>query len=171
MNWDLDIEGWMSTHELEWLHNVSSGMNSVVEIGLWLGRSTFALCSGCKGKVYAIDHFKGSLEHQDLHGIIEIYPEFVNNMKPFKNIEIFKMDSKEASTNKAIPNKVDMIFIDGSHEYEDIKFDLEEWEPRATKLICGHDAHENGVPKILREYFKGQRIEFIPKTCIWMVRR
>lgn len=59
------ISGWMNSEELEWLYTTASEMDSILEIGAWCGRSTFALASGCKGNVFSIDHFNGSGEHQN----------------------------------------------------------------------------------------------------------
>ncbi|MBU4356393.1 MAG: class I SAM-dependent methyltransferase, partial [Proteobacteria bacterium] len=55
-----DIKGWMSQKELQWLYEQARNMDSIVEIGCWHGRSTHAFLSGCRGTVYAVDHWQGS---------------------------------------------------------------------------------------------------------------
>jgi hypothetical protein len=44
--YDLSIPGWMTEDELRWLHETAKSMASVVEIGCYQGRSTFALLQG-----------------------------------------------------------------------------------------------------------------------------
>ena len=47
--------------EAAWLYDMASQCESVVEVGCWKGKSTFVLAQACKGQVYAVDHFKGSM--------------------------------------------------------------------------------------------------------------
>jgi hypothetical protein len=49
------IQGWMGSHELRWLHQTARELGSVVEIGCWKGRSTFALCSSGCPRVVAVE--------------------------------------------------------------------------------------------------------------------
>jgi len=54
------IDGAMGREDLEWLHDTAKRMASVVEVGCWKGRSTYALLAGCLGPVYAVDHWEGA---------------------------------------------------------------------------------------------------------------
>jgi predicted O-methyltransferase YrrM len=143
MDWRnaLSIDGWMTEEQLEWLYTIAQGMNSIIEVGSWMGRSTYALCAGCKGTVYAIDDFMGS--SRVLNSLIkrgaDPYQSFIANTKGFTNLKLIKMRSVEASLCQDIPQKVDMIFIDGDHSFDAVLTDLETWDSRAEKLICGHD--------------------------------
>jgi precorrin-6B methylase 2 len=123
-------------------------MWSIVEIGSWKGRSTYALCSGCRGIVYAIDNFS-------LHPLQNPYKKFLDNMKDFTNLKLLKMDSESASRSPEIPPKVDMVFVDGDHSYEAVIKDLQVWDSRTEKLICGHDYTErnNGVRVAVDEFY------------------
>ena len=151
------IDGWMTDAELHWLYDTASGMESIVEIGSWKGRSTHALLSGCEGTVWAVDHFNGSnsqelafteAKEKDIHKI------FLENVGHFKNLKALKTDSITAS--KQFKDKsVDMVFIDGDHAYEAVKADIEMWLPKAKKLICGHDYPFKGVKKAVDELLDG----------------
>jgi predicted O-methyltransferase YrrM len=160
-----DIEGFMDDRELIWLNEQAKTKQTIVEIGSWCGRSTYALLKDCPGTVYAVDHFKGSEEHQ---GTIEAglnpYEEFMKNVGHFKNLRVMKMTSLEASMSEEIPREVDMVFIDGAHDYDSVMADLKAWSPRA-KFLCGHDAGEGGVPDALRDYFGKQLKGTV--GCIW----
>jgi hypothetical protein len=148
----IEIDGWMMLDELHHLYNWASNCDSVVEIGSWKGRSTHALCSACKGTVYAVDHFLGSEDLRDnVHAEAkrnDISEIFRNNMKDFNNLEVIKMSSEDAAS--LFPNKsIDMVFIDGCHTYDAVKNDVSNWLPKCKKIICGHDLVEPGVKNAL----------------------
>ncbi len=149
---DPAIEGWMSSVELDWLFEKASQMETIVEVGSWMGRSIHALLSGCPGTVVAVDHFKGSTSEIDgAHARAkteDIYEIFKKNVGHFPNLVILKTDSIKAS--QFFKDKsVDMVFIDGDHEKA--KEDFEAWMPKCKKLFCGHDFSQAGVPGAFEE--------------------
>lgn len=171
--YDLDratrIDGWMNTDELRWLYDTALGMESVVEIGAWCGRSTVALCQGCKGRVFSIDHFRGSAEHQTtMQNGKKPLEEFRKNTSDLENLVLLIGDS--ATLAGCVEMRYDMLFVDGSHDYTSVIEDLKGWGPRARKLIAGHDYGQGGVGEAVKEYFGDTRIEHGPGT-IWSVRR
>lgn len=172
MGWEKanDIEGFMRHRELRWLYRTAWRMESIVEVGCWMGRSTYALCSGCSGTVYAVDHFLGSEEHQDaIAAGKKPYDNFIENTKEFNNLKILKMSSEEASHSPIIPPKVDMVFIDGDHSYDGVLTDIKLWYPRAKKIISGHDwGLIAGISSAVREYFDESRINVV-LNHIWVV--
>lgn len=148
------IQGWMSREELGWLYDKASEMSNVVEIGSWRGRSTFAIAAACPGVVICVDHFNGSpSEINECHAPAkteDIYAQFTENTKRFRNISVIREESQKAA--KACRHtKFEMVFIDGEHTFESVKSDIEAWRPLATKLFCGHDRNQDGVPKALKE--------------------
>jgi len=149
-----NISGWMSHGEVNWLYLMAQIMDNIVEIGSWMGRSTDALLSGCKGTVWAVDHFKGS-PNEDLAERAkteDIFKIFMDNVGHYKNLKLLKMDSLEAA-EKFKDKSIDMVFIDGGHEYEEVKVDIEVWLPKVKKLICGHDYYRGGVKRAVDEIF------------------
>jgi len=159
-----NIPGAMAEEALTWLYRHAKGMNSILEIGSRYGRSTTALLTGChecNGKVTCVD-----LWEEKLHPTA--YAQFIKNMDPFRaRINIYRGRSHDLA--EVLYGHWDMIFIDGSHEYPDVKLDLNDYVERADILICGHDytpAHP-GVVKAVDEYFGGQlNLEFGPNN-IW----
>jgi predicted O-methyltransferase YrrM len=166
-----NIEGWMSIGELNWLHKTAGEMDSIVEIGSWKGRSTHALLSGCKGKVIAVDTWKGTPGEAgqpfiDAESRDVFTEDFMKNVGEFPNLEPMRMTSLEAAA--LIPDKsVDMVFIDGAHNYESVRDDIEAWLPKARKLICGHDYQWHGVQEAVTERFGGA---FDTAETIWVKR-
>lgn len=137
----IKINGWLTEKEIAWLTKKSKEMESVLEIGAWKGRSTAAIASGCKGYVYTVDHFRGSEEQEHKQALVNeapIFSQFALNMVNYDNLIVMKMDSMNAVT--LFPdNSIDMIFIDGGHDYDTVRKDILKWTPKARKIICGHD--------------------------------
>lgn len=151
-----DIVGWMTKSELNWLKQTAEMMDNVVEIGSWKGRSTHALLTGCKGKVTAVDHFKGTVgETEGPHKEAlenDIHAEFMKNVGHFENLDVLKMDSLEAA--KLFEDQsVDMVFIDGDHSCDGVRKDIEAWLPKCRKMICGHDWQLHSVQEAVTERF------------------
>jgi hypothetical protein len=150
------INGWTSKQELNLLSELAAKSDSVVEVGSWKGRSTKVLLGACKGKVYAVDHWKGS--SGDLTSVMarkeDVYSEFINNVGSFPNLTILKGYSTDIAKSFN-ENKIDMVFIDAEHTYESCKDDIEAWLPKCTKYICGHDYSDNfpGVKQAVNEKF------------------
>lgn len=163
---NLKIDGMMHVSDLTWLEETAKKMNSIVEIGCWKGRSTHALLSGCKGTVHAIDPFYGStFKHDWIHKEAErqdVYSQFIKNVGHFKNLKTYKMTSMDAVID--FNDTVDMVFIDGEHRYKFILEDINEWLPKTTKLICGHDIKHPPVEKAVGELLGDYKVT---KKNIW----
>ena len=144
------LDGWMGQNELAILKQLASESKSVVEVGSWKGRSTKALLESCKGKVYAVDHWKGS--NTDLSCLAahknDIYAEFMKNVGNYPNLVVLKGESTEMA-KQFNGNNADMVFIDADHTYEGCKADIEAWLPKCNKFICGHD-YNLDFPDVVR---------------------
>lgn len=138
-----EIEGWMTNGELTWLSGVALGMDSIVEIGSWKGRSTQALLNSCSGTVYSVDHWQGSPD--DPSGFLakqeDVYKQFVENVGYYPNLRVLRMPSLEAAETFN-GKKADFIFIDGDHSHDAVVKDIKAWLPKCSKLIAGHDFPE-----------------------------
>lgn len=165
-----NIPGWMSQAELQWLYTQAKNYQTIIEVGCWQGKSTHALLQGALkggGRVSVVDHFQGAKGQERFFPEVaykDIYHVFMSHVGFYPNIDkVYKMSSLQGA-EKAMD--AEMVFIDAGHEYEEIKADLEAWEPKCTKLLCGHD-YQNfaGVKKAVMERFG------IPGVCdtIWFV--
>lgn len=120
--------------------------STFVEIGSWKGKSTSFMAveiinSGKKIDFYCVDTFEGSVEHKDNPELPFLYDIFKDNMKPVEGYYTdMRMTSMEA-VKKFQDESIDFVFIDGSHEYEDIKNDIVSWLPKVKKggILAGHD--------------------------------
>ena len=155
----------MPRNDLEWLFATASKCELVVEIGVWKGRSTMALCEGGAKEVIAIDHFLGEpakaesramAETQDLYGIArENLVEYIDSGQ----LLIVRMDSLSAGValrTMGYTAKIDFIFIDGGHDYESVSQDIATFRPllKPTGTLAGHDrTSEWGVAQAIAEAF------------------
>jgi len=145
-----------------------------VEIGSWKGKSSAftaveIINSGKDIKFDCIDTWKGSKEHQDYSNLDILFKTFKENMKPLEGYyNAIQMNSLDA-VNLYEDNSLDFIFIDASHEYEDVKADIISWMPKLKETgIIGGDDYDNGdfpgVKKAVEEIFNNS---FKRKGLTW----
>jgi hypothetical protein len=138
------IPGWMSAAELAWLHYQAMQHDSAVEVGCWKGRSTYALLTGCRGPVFAVDHFRGSpselgTNHREAL-TTDIHAAFVANVGWFPNLRVLRTSSAGAAqvfTDERMT--AGMVFIDGEHVEKAVLEDIGMWKPLCEHVLCGHD--------------------------------
>jgi hypothetical protein len=153
----LQTEGWMSEPELAWLSEKSQH-GIVVEVGSWMGRTTRAMAdSKLDGTIFAVDTWEGSVENKELlkdkpHGYL--FHQFYENLKDHIAtglvVPIRLPSLKAASHFSSVGLKLNMCFIDASHEYEDVKSDIIAWRQLVPfgSLLCGHD-YDWGFPGVV----------------------
>jgi predicted O-methyltransferase YrrM len=135
------VQGWLEPDEIWALHSAALAAArrqtnpTIVEIGSWKGRSTVALAlalrSTGRGTVFAIDPHTGSKEHTEILGSVDTYEDFLHSMEvmqvtPF--VRPLRMTSHSARP-LFDAQSVDLLFVDGSHEYEDVLQDIDDWTP------------------------------------------
>ena len=149
------IPGWMQDIELYWLEEQAKFYDTIVEIGSWKGRSSYALASNCEGKVYCVDHYQGGYsDTYSVNGDEKAKKEFLKHMRPFLKsgkATLLEMTSEEAAAK--CDGRVDMVFIDGAHDYASVKKDIMAWLPNTRLLMCGHDYDVEDVKKAVDEIF------------------
>jgi predicted O-methyltransferase YrrM len=113
-----------------------------------MGASTVIIASGLKdGKVYAVDPHKGTTAHK-ANAIEDTFKIFIENINKFavsdKVIPIRKT-SKEAFESWG-GKKLGMVFIDGNHDYEYARYDIENWMKFLNDkgILVLHDFGING---------------------------
>lgn len=145
-------ENWFTYASLysDMVNRFPSG-SKFVEVGSWKGKSSAYMAveianSEKEIEFYCVDHWEGSVEHKkggvffnkNLDTLFEV---FIKNMKPVeKYYKPIKMTSIEASKTFD-DNSLDFVFIDASHEYEDVKNDISVWLPKVKRggILAGHD--------------------------------
>ena len=158
---DIDlVKGFLEFDEGEALHRYALETGSLgpcLEVGSYCGKSTVYLGYACKlanSTLFAIDHHRGSEEHQfgeeyhdkDLYDVAE---ELMDSFREFRrtlrraDLEDFVVpivaSSKVAARGWTTP--LGMVFIDGGHSLEAALDDYRCWMPRVAPggILAIHD--------------------------------
>jgi predicted O-methyltransferase YrrM len=133
-----DVPGWLTDEEGEALYELArgcSGRGVIVEIGSWRGKSTVCLGIGSRegpgSPVYAVDphadyrfgDFKANIERAGLRELV----------RPIASL------SQPAADDFNEP--IELLFVDGSHEYDLVLEDFEKWVPKVVEggWVAFHD--------------------------------
>lgn len=158
------VEGWLVPGQEKVLYDFASQLkddSTVVEIGSFRGRSTACLGLGGKNKritIYAIDTFAGNSKdftRGNQFSEKQFLTSFEKNMKMLglKNVVPLQGYSQEIGRRWKI--SIDLLFIDGSHIYEDVKSDFELFFPwvKPGGLVLFHDVSDDfpGVYKVWQQ--------------------
>ena len=167
------------------------GAAAIVEVGSFKGRSTSFLAAGChfagRGHVYAVDHFKGSPEHQkgaheetpEIVGAGTTLPEFKKNIAGFGlESRVTELVGSSEEIAKSWSRPIRLLFIDGDHSYAGTSDDFDAWFPfvEAGGTICMHDYQNqwylDGVTKFVDEtMMTSPRLEHLSRIHSLMVFR
>jgi len=152
------IDGWFNFHNF--YTNMVGRFNDAtfVEIGCWEGKSTTFMAdkiknSGRNIKFYAVDIWE-NYDQKEMKWKAN-FESFLKNIEPLKDyINVIKSDSVEAA-KRFEDNSVDFIFIDGNHQYEYVKADIQAWLPKLKTggVIAGHDHDWEDVKRAVKEAF------------------
>lgn len=178
----MKIQGWMEPEELGWLAITAAGCKKIIEVGSWKGRSTKAIAISTPGVVYCVDTWEGAeserLDSQrealDL-GFDVMFGIFRENLSP--EIAAGKVVPVVSESHLALKRllditggNVDMVFLDGDHEYDAVKRDIALYRQlvRPGGILCGHDYwHDHpGVVQAVNESLTGVKVMV---RSIWSV--
>lgn len=140
-----DLEGKLSFEESAWLFHAARGMRRIVEIGSFRGKSCVLLALGSRetgGHVTAIDphvnfaNAKSSFDMSDHDAMVDA----------LRRHGVAERVTKLVATSEgALPQwdggPIDLLWVDGDHNYPAVKFDLEAWGKfvRVGGIIAAHD--------------------------------
>jgi MMP 1-O-methyltransferase len=144
------VEGWLTDEEGQALYSLAkecTGRGSIVEIGSFKGRSTICLAMGSRAghgvRVYAVDthygprleEFRQNVERAGIDDLVEPVPG----------------RSQEVALDFDQP--IELLFIDGAHDYESVRQDFERWVPKLVEggVVAMHDTTWDEGPKRVAE--------------------
>ena len=160
------VNGWLTPREGEFLRRaaIAAGPDAhIVEIGSFFGRSTLCLAAGLQpgARITSVDPHIGSPKHTEILGCSDTWPHFLATLEAAgvrDRVDPIRMMSTDAVAEVAGP--IDLLFIDGSHVYEDVRRDYEDWAPkvRAGGCIAFHDSwHMTGPHRATAEILLSSR--------------
>ena len=133
-----DVPGWLTDEEGEALYELAracTGKGVIVEIGSWKGKSTVCLGLGSQAgaavPVYAID------PHTDYR-----FGDFKTNVDRAGIAELVRpVPSLSQAAADGFDEPIELLFVDGSHEYELVLEDFERWVPKVVDggWVAFHD--------------------------------
>lgn len=133
------------------------------EIGVFAGYYSKILCEAMPGlRLLAVDSWAGEWGRTEKQAIMTLAGT---------NAEIMKKTSVEAA--RLVPDgTLDFVYIDGAHDYDNVKADIEAWTPKVRKggVVCGDDyyltRHGNlGVIQAVNEY--AEKHGYNLQTTLW----
>lgn len=158
------VKGFLAQDEAQALYDRAAEMSlkgAVLEVGSYCGKSTIYLGTACKKNnavVYAVDHHRGSEEHQlgeeyhdkDLYdesiGLMDTFKEFRTNMRK-ADLEntVVPIVASSALASQSWNTALAMVFIDGGHSMEAAMTDYRAWAGHIMPggILAIHDLFPN----------------------------
>ncbi len=154
------IKGFLADDEGEALYrhaSLAASYGPLLEVGSYCGKSTICLGLGARrsqGTVYAVDHHRGSEEHQagEMFHDPELYDPSEQQMDTLgefrRNIYLAGLDdtvvpivSASATAARHWQTPLAMVFIDGGHSLDSALIDYRCWAPQlmAGAVLAIHD--------------------------------
>jgi len=154
------VNGYLCPREPELLFTLAKqckGKGVIVEIGSWQGKSTICLGLGSlEGEmlpIYAIDPHEGILEGRNVgKQTLESFKKNIQKAGITSIVTPLVMTSHNAV--KKVKKPIELLFIDGAHDYKSVKQDFENWFPKVIDggVIAFHDTVSwVGPGKVVRE--------------------
>ena len=144
MNLELDADGLPSgffySGDIAGYRNLAAKVpdgGTIVEIGVFKGRSLCSIAPACKARgirMYAVDPWIGC------EPFMQLFQNHIQHFGVADIVTILRAESHIAAQSFA-PASVDMVFVDGPHDYQQVKRDIQAWVPKIKPggYIAGHD--------------------------------
>lgn len=165
------IDGWLSTREAIALYklvrSIENGNITICEIGSWLGKSSYVLARALdgrrEGKLICIDPFDASGDessekiYKNIKNRLDVplVTEFTENMRKLGVVDRIKIITGYShEVVKKFNEPIDLLFIDGNHDYNSVLRDYQDWSKLIRKggYIVFHDvgaSHTTGPKEVV----------------------
>lgn len=192
-----DIQGWHGNSIVFENLIKKTSPNIIIEVGSWKGQSSINMANCIKklnlqSKIYCVDTWLGALEfwsdnpeinnkhERDLlqkNGYPQVYYQFLSNVVHSKVQDIilpFPSTSLIAARYFKSKNiKAELIYIDASHEEEDVYLDIKNYYPLLSEngIIFGDDARWSGLINAVKKFCDENNKEYyIEDEDFWIIK-
>jgi hypothetical protein len=200
----LDLQGWNGNSSI--FSEVIDQVNpkTIIEVGTWKGQSAITMAEHCKSKgletkIYCVDTWLGSLEFFDeslgmlssefyrqerdlryVNGYPSVYYQFLSNVVHTNNEGlIIPIPNTSIIASRYFKNQnveADLIYIDASHEYDDVSLDLKAYFPllKSGGIMFGDDYINEwfGVVRAVNEFANKYFLEIeVRENNFWILRK
>lgn len=168
------IPGWFSVPEAKLMRDRVAALPdpaSVVQIGVWAGKSLYAACEGMLGKngsVHAVDLWNERAEAVKTDGLtatdaLRWLSKMVFGTGMNNHVFIVMCDSAKAAQLHHTGN-VDLLFIDAGHFPPEVRADVDAWlsKMKPGGLLLFHDCYLSGVRAAI-ESIQG-KVDFVERV-------
>lgn len=167
------IRGWMVRRDLKYLACLAEKAETIIEVGIYKGRTTTCLCENTQGRVFSIDKFddfdvpQSNAQKQIRKNPDIFFKELKDNLTPYitqgKLIPL-QIDSLDAAkTLRFIIDCIggaDLIFLDSDHQEKHVTKEIKAWMPllHPDGVLAGHDVQWDTVRQALQKEAPGWTI-------------
>lgn len=151
------IEGFYNPGETALLQRYAlSAKGTMLEIGSYRGRSTLILADGARytgNLLYSIDPHEYVTEEHEGGAVFQPADNvaYMHNVADYGDV-VKTINLPAELVAQIWSGTIWLLFIDGSHAYEDVKRDFEQWSGFVTGFIAMHDTTTiPDVAKVLAE--------------------
>lgn len=183
---DSNLNGWNSRHPKLSELIKETKPELILEIGTWLGASALFMAENCDAHILCLDTWLGALEmweNQDdperykalriENGYPTIFRDFMSNViSAGKQSQITPMPMPSSIGLRLLGKwnvTPDLIYIDGSHDYEDCLSDIKLSFCLNPRIVCGDDFHSwPGVGRAVKKWIPDAHVN---QDGFWWVDR
>jgi len=147
-----------------------------VEIGVAQGINTESILETLNiKKLFLVDPYKPYYQKGELWiQYVKSYEEAVKRLNNYSSkVTFIRLPSHEVA--KIIPNELDFVYIDGNHDYEYVKMDIEDYYPKIKRggVLGGHDFYGDflGVCRAVVEFANKNKLELITEKVDWWIEK
>lgn len=182
-----DLQGWNGDSRIfkQLIEEIKP--KTIIEVGSWKGLSTVTMGKNSDAEIYCVDTWLGAIEFQTkktpdrdlmlIHGYPNVYYQWLSNIV-HNNLQD-KVTPIPLPSNQAwkILPKAQLIYIDGSHEYEDVVEDCKNyWNLLEEGGIMFGDDYTNqdftGLKKAVDEFAQTNNLKLeVFDKWFWIIRK
>lgn len=135
------------------------------EIGVWEGENAEGLFETLDiEKLYLVDPYVGYIDQTQGKGLV--IRDFEGAKEETKarigdNPAIFIYEKSEDAVRQ-VKEKLDFVYVDAAHTFDNILQDIEVWYPKVKKggILSGHDFNVPDVSRAVIEFCSNRKIKF-----------